>query len=242
MLKIRYCMGRPESKDSGMDTLEECLDKDHYLSHTKDISYRYNSRGFRDHEWPEDLSNVVWCVGDSFTVGTGQPFEESWPQVLEKKIGKRCINLGEDGCANDTLALRIQEICKLYKPKLIVVMWSYLHRRRIDGENVQFDKKDFGADRDLKNFIKNYELCAGEQTKIIHSIIPGIGLNSNYAIADNILSYILQKKNSIHNLIVFPQLDYARDHHHFDIKTSELVTDLMIEKINTIDNSSKYPV
>ena len=237
MLKIRYCMGRPESKDSGLDTLEECLDKDHYLSNTKDISYRYNSRGFRDHEWPEDLSNVVWCVGDSFTVGIGQPFEETWPQVLEKKIGKRCINLGEDGCANDTLALRIQEICKLYKPKLIVVMWSYLHRRRIDGENVQFDKKDFGADRDLKNFIKNYKLCANVQTDIIHSIIPDVFTEKNL----KNIQYILQHEE-IEDIISFPQLDYARDYHHFDIKTSELVTNLMIEKINTIDNSSKYPI
>ena len=81
-------MGIPESKNSGMDTLEECQDKDHYLSYTKDISYRYNSRGFRDHEWPEDLSDVVWCVGDSFTVGIGQPFEETWPQLLGKKLGK----------------------------------------------------------------------------------------------------------------------------------------------------------
>jgi hypothetical protein len=237
MLKIRYCMGIPESKDSGLDTLEECLDKDHYLSYTKDISYRYNSRGFRDHEWPEDLSNVVWCVGDSFTVGIGQPFEETWPQVLEKKIGKRCINLGEDGCANDTLALRIQEICKLYKPKLIVVMWSYLHRRRIDGENVQFDKKDFGADRDLKNFIKNYKLCANVQTDIIHSIIPDVFTEKNL----KNIQYILQHEE-IEDIISFPQLDYARDYHHFDIKTSELVTNLMIEKINTIDNSSKYPI
>ena len=237
MLKIRYCMGIPESKDSGLDTLEECLDKDHYLSNTKDISYRYNSRGFRDHEWPEDLSDVVWCVGDSFTVGIGQPFEETWPQVLEKKIGKRCINLGEDGCANDTLALRIQEICKLYKPKLIVVMWSYLHRRRIDGENVQFDKKDFGADRDLKNFIKNYKLCANVQTDIIHSIIPDVFTEKNL----KNIQYILQHEE-IEDIISFPQLDYARDYHHFDIKTSELVTNLMIEKINTIDNSSKYPI
>ena len=129
MLKIRNRMGIPESKNSGMDTLEECHDKDHYLSYTKDISYRYNSRGFRDHEWPEDLSDVVWCVGDSFTVGVGQPFEETWPQLLGKKLGKTCLNIGEDGCANDTMALRIQEICKLHSPKLVVVMWSYFARR-----------------------------------------------------------------------------------------------------------------
>jgi hypothetical protein len=241
MLEIQNRMGIPESKDSGIDTLEECCDKDHYLSYTKDVSYRYNSKGFRDHEWPEDLSDVVWCVGDSFTVGIGQPFEETWPQVLENKLGKRCINIGEDRCANDRIQSRVNEIIRKYKPRLMVVMWSYMHRRFVNGKNVPNNKNDFGADRDLKNFIKNYKLCAGEQTKIIHSIIPGSWDYSNPITADNILSHELQK-NNIHDLIVFPQLDYARDHHHFDIKTSELVTDLMIEKINTIDNTSKYPI
>ena len=165
-------MGIPESKNSGIDTLEECRDKDHFLSYTKDISYRYNSKGFRDHEWPEDLSDVVWCVGDSFTVGIGQPFEETWPQVLEKKIGKRCINLGEDGCSNDTMSLRIQEICKLYKPKLIVVMWSYFSRRRVNGKNRMCDKKDFGNQEDLENFSKNFKIVNELPTSIVNLLIP----------------------------------------------------------------------
>jgi len=238
MLKIQDLMGIPESKNAGMDTLEQCLDKDHFLSYTKDVSYRYNSRGFRDHEWPEDLSDVVWCVGDSFTVGIGQPFEETWPQMLESKLGKRCINVGEDGCSNDTMSLRIQEICKSYTPKLIVVMWSHLQRRRVNDENVHHNKNDFSNSRDLKNFIKNYKLCANVQTDIIHSIIPDVFTEKNL----KNIQYILQHEE-IEDIISFPQLDYARDYHHFDIKTSELVTDLMIEKINIIDQStSTYDV
>ena len=237
MLKIQNRIGIPESKKLGLDTLEECFDKDHYLSYTKNISYRYNSRGFRDHEWPEDLSDVVWCVGDSFTVGIGQPFEETWPQMLESKLGKRCINVGEDGCSNDTMSLRIQEICKSYTPKLIVVMWSHLQRRRVNDENVHHNKNDFSNSRDLKNFIKNYKLCANVQTDIIHSIIPDVFTEKNL----KNIQYILQHEE-IEDIISFPQLDYARDYHHFDIKTSELVTDLMIEKINHLDKSSKYPI
>jgi hypothetical protein len=238
MLKIQNRIGIPESKKLGLDTLEECFDKDHYLSYTKNISYRYNSRGFRDHEWPEDLSDVVWCVGDSFTVGIGQPFEETWPQMLESKLGKRCINVGEDGCSNDTMSLRIQEICKSYTPKLIVVMWSHLQRRRVNDENVHHNKNDFSNSRDLKNFIKNYKLCANVQTDIIHSIIPDVFTEKNL----KNIQYILQHEE-IEDIISFPQLDYARDYHHFDIKTSELVTDLMIEKINIIDQStSTYDV
>jgi hypothetical protein len=242
MLKIKKRIGVLESTTSGIDSPDECLDKDHFLNYAKDISYTYNSKGFRDDEWPEDLSDVIWCVGDSFTVGVGQPFKETWSQVLESKLGKRCINIGEDGCSNDMIQLRVNEIIRNYNPRLIVVMWSYLHRRFVNTENVHSDKNDFGPDKDLENFVKNYNLCKSEQTKIVHSIIPGAGTNSNPNEADNILKYFLKKKYDLQDLIVFPQLDYARDYHHFDIKTSELATDLLIKKINTIDNKSKYPI
>ena len=230
MLKIRNRMGIPESKNSGMDTLEECHDKDHYLSYTKDISYRYNSRGFRDHEWPEDLSDVVWCVGDSFTVGVGQPFEETWPQLLGKKLGKTCLNIGEDGCANDTMALRIQEICKLHSPKLVVVMWSYFARRRVNGENVHHDRNHFGVDKDMANFSKNFKIVNELPTNIINLIIP-------FAFDDT------KMLNENHpDLNCLTQLDYARDHFHFDVKTSVGVCQLIIKKINEFDNTSKYPI
>ena len=223
-------MGIPESKNSGMDTLEECHDKDHYLSYTKDISYRYNSRGFRDHEWPEDLSDVVWCVGDSFTVGVGQPFEETWPQLLGKKLGKTCLNIGEDGCANDTMALRIQEICKSYTPKLVVVMWSYFARRRVSGVNVDHDKNDFGVDEDMANFSKNFKIVNELPTKIINLLIP-------FAFDD-----VKSVKEKYKNTIFTRNIDYARDHTHFDIKTGVGVCQHIIKKINEFDNSSKYPV
>ena len=224
MLTIPNRMGIPESKTSGMDTLEKCFDREHYKSYTKHISYRHNSRGFRDHEWPEDLSDVVWCVGDSFTVGIGQPFKETWPQVLEKKIGKRCINLGEDGCSNDTMSLRIQEICKLYKPKLIVVMWSYFSRRRVNGKNRMCDKKDFGNQEDLENFSKNFKIVNELPTSIVNLLIP---YAIPYAFDD-----VRLLKEKYTNLIPVIQLDYARDYHHFDIKTSIGISDIIKKKIN----------
>tara|TARA_R110002167_G_scaffold222450_1_gene427414 strand:- start:161 stop:853 length:693 start_codon:yes stop_codon:yes gene_type:complete len=230
MLKIRNRMSISERKNIGIDTLEQCYDKDHYLSYTKDISYRYNSRGFRDYEWPRDLSDVVWCVGDSFTVGIGQPFEETWPQLLGKKLGKTCLNIGEDGCANDTMALRIQEICKLHSPKLVVVMWSYFARRRMNGENVHHDRNHFGVDKDMANFSKNFKIVNELPTNIINLIIP-------FAFDDT------KMLNENHpDLNCLTQLDYARDHFHFDVKTSVGVCQLIIKKINEFDNTSKYPI
>ena len=44
---------------SGMDCAKDCFDKKHFKNYTKKISYQYNSKGFRDNEWPDDLSNVT---------------------------------------------------------------------------------------------------------------------------------------------------------------------------------------
>ena len=235
MLKIRNRIGIAESKYSGIDTLEECRDQKHFVNYPKTISYRYNSRGFRDHEWPQDLSEVIWCVGDSFTVGIGQPFEETWPQLLEKKLGKRCLNLGQDGCSNDTMALRIQEIYKLHNPKLIVVMWSYLSRRRVDGENVGHDKKDFGNKEAMKNFVKNFQMVNESPFPVANTIIPKAYVRTD------LLDHFIKKINSniSCDLTVVEQLDYARDYLHFDVKTTEHLTNLLIEKIESLDNSSK---
>ena len=230
MLKIENRIRIPESKTSGMDCLEDCANKKHYLSYTKDITYRYNSRGFRDIEWPEDLSDVIWCVGDSFTVGIGQPIGETWPQLLQEKTGKRCLNLGEDGCSNDTMALRIREIVQSHDPKTIVVMWSHLSRRRVNNINVQYDANDFGDAEDLDNFIRNYEMVNALPTALINLVIPR-GL-------DNV-DMIPSLKQRYPDLLFVKQLDYARDGNHFDIKTSIGVCDWVAKKYNEFDKSSK---
>ena len=227
MLKIRNRINIKNTTISGIDCPELCLDKEHFRNYPKKILYKYNTNGFRDHEWPTDLSDVIWCVGDSFTVGIGQPFEETWPNLLQKKLNKRCLNLGEDGCSNDTMALRIKEICKLHNPKLIVVMWSYLARRRRNNKDVGHNKNDFGDDMDLVNFSKNFKMANELSTNILNLLIPFAfdGMES--------------LKEKYKDLTVIPQLDYAREHHHFDIMTSEYVTELITRKINTIDFQSK---
>lgn len=227
MLKIKNRIGIPITETSGMDCLEQCLNKEHFRNYSKKITYQYNSKGFRDEEWPIDAYNVIWCVGDSFTVGIGQPHEETWPAELEKKTGRRCLNLGEDGCSNDTMALRAQEICKLYKPKLIVVMWSYLSRRRINGVDVQYDENNFGVANDLTNFAKNLKMVDELPVDAIHLLVP------------NAFENIKLLREKYPDLITTGILDYARDYHHFDIKTSTVVCDLITKKISNFDKTSK---
>jgi hypothetical protein len=223
MLKIVPRIGL-YSNTTGMDSPELCLDKEHYFNYKKKVEYQYNSRGFRDHEWPEDLSNVIWCVGDSFTEGLGQPFDETWPCLLQEKTGRRCINIGQNGASNDTIRMRVQDISEAFNPKDIVIMWSYLHRRNGHTGDVHHDPNSFGDIEDLENFSKNLKTVDQLPTNIIHTIIP------NSIDGNRQLPYFMQKVES--KLKIVEQIDWARDHHHFDIQTSAKIVDWILGEIN----------
>jgi len=117
---------------SGMDSIENCLDRRHFKQYPHNVIYQYNSRGFRDLEWPstiEELKTAIWCIGDSFTMGLGSPIEHTWPWLLQKRTGQRTINISMDGASNNWIARQTAAIQHAIDPKNIIVMWSYLHRR-----------------------------------------------------------------------------------------------------------------
>ena len=117
---------------SGMDTDVGCLDKLHFATYPHKIEYVYNSRGFRDQEWPNsdsELASAIWCIGDDSTVGIGSPLAHTWPVRLSEQTGLRCINVSMDGASNDWIARRAQQIATVVKPTHMAIMWSRLHRR-----------------------------------------------------------------------------------------------------------------
>lgn len=122
---------------SGMDSLEACLDKNWFRQYPHRVEYHYNSRGFRDAEWPEtteELKNAIWCVGDSFTVGLGSPLENTWVYQLQKVSKRRTINISLDGASNNWISRKIVDILQKISPRHIVVQWSYINRREYSKE------------------------------------------------------------------------------------------------------------
>jgi hypothetical protein len=119
---------------SGIDSPELCSNRQHYFSYPHKVEYCYNSRGFRDAEWPEDLANVIWCVGDSFTVGLGSPREHTWPYILQQRLGRRTINLSLDGASNNWIARIGSAILAEFPNAVIVTQWGFLHRRELSAE------------------------------------------------------------------------------------------------------------
>lgn len=151
-------------KFSGIDHVDHCRDKQHFLSYPHDLSYIYNSRGFRDQEWPstvQELRNAIWCIGDSFTVGLGSPLEHTWPFQLSKLTNQRTINVSMDGASNEWIARVTQKIVQAVDPAKIVIMWSYTQRREKsditlcdEDRRMQFDRTS--DEQDWENFLNCY--------------------------------------------------------------------------------------
>lgn len=124
---------------SGMDSIDECLDINHFKAYPHRVVYQYNSRGFRDSEWPDsmqELQQATWCIGDSFTVGIGSPLEHTWPFLLGQALNQRTINVSMDGASNEWIARKALDIIQFIAPESIVIHWSYIHRREKDKESI----------------------------------------------------------------------------------------------------------
>lgn len=219
---------------SGIDSYPSCLDKKHYSNYPHPVIYQYNSRGFRDQEWPDNINELqqsIWCVGDSFTVGLGSPATHTWSYLLEQKTNRRTINISMDGASNSWIARKAVGIFKEIKPVTIVIHWSYIDRRELDDPTLNDEDRRLQY-LDLDNSFNNLQQCVEslEQNKrdsqVIHSFIP-----NSYFATENNADQLTDMFKGACNLGIIPQLDYSRDRHHYDIKTSDYFTDLIVAQL-----------
>lgn len=266
---------------SGIDSPDLCFDKDHFNEYPHTISYNYNSRGFRDQEWPttqDELKQAIWCVGDSFTVGVGSAFEHTWPQRLAAVTGQRCINIAMDGASNQWIARRAGQICREIGAKNIVIQWSYIHRREQDlylryeqvwqhwydrhraphwpatslakfhslpwelqleividktwpdwknetGDNLRaMHATPTTHQQDIEFTVKCWKLLEStrQNTKIIHSVIPGFAPSS-------VVNDFRQAAPKPY--IEIQQQDWARDGHHYGQQTTETFVQQLVNQL-----------
>ena len=173
-------------KYSGFDSPDLCLDKKHFNSYPYAIDYLYNSRGYRDEEWPTQLNplkDAIWCIGDSFTVGLGSPVEHTWPYILQQQTGQRTINVSLDGASNNWIARCVNLIQKEIDPKNIIIMWSYVHRREHKNQDLNSEQRRLGfVKSDNLEDLCNLESCMAmiRNSKIIQLAIPGYSPIEDY--------------------------------------------------------------
>jgi hypothetical protein len=225
-----------KGKYFGIDSPSHNEHNKHFKNYPLDFDYTFNSQGFRGDEWPDDLSDCVFCFGDSFTLGVGQPYNQTWPFMLSEQIDKKCLNVGIDGCSNDRMSLLVDKLRQQMTDPTIVIMWSFLHRRMVNGQDVQYayHDKTNGLIADIENFEKNFSKV-NQNKNVINLIIPNCLVEQQHD--QNILKNVLLKRKVlaeplIQDIFFVKQRDNARDDFHFGPLTSADISGHVKNKIS----------
>jgi hypothetical protein len=212
----------------------EGKDSDSAAEYPYPIEYRYNSRGFRDLEWPEqDLDQCIWCVGDSFTTGIGSAFPHTWPQVLQARTGIRTITISMDGGSNQWIARRVRGIMQAVAPRDLIILWSYLHRRESPNTELTDHQRRRHYDHcTYEDDVDDFFQCVDQvrEHDFIHGMIPGATYpnNTGHPLSTGQDERYRRLFAETRFLGQIEQLDWARDRHHFDIVTSQSLVDKII--------------
>jgi hypothetical protein len=161
------------------DSLSDCHNRKHFKNYPHDITYRFNSRGFRDTEWPDDLENAIWCLGDSATAALGSPIDHSWPSQLNQLTGMPVINLGIRAIDNYTISTVAREILVNVQPKNMLILWSFFERRPVS--NIQTEIIDKSEQLIVDDEFEHYNyfincrlnlVIPNNKTNIVHGLLP----------------------------------------------------------------------
>ena len=127
------------------------------------FNYQFNSWGFRDEDFEQYIGKKVnICLGDSMAVNLGGPIDHSWPNQLKTYFNIPTLNFGMEAVGNDALNIVYNKLKEIFDIQNVFVMYSFFHRRLIDGEfkrNLHCgDQENF--DFFLKHRITNAFECA----------------------------------------------------------------------------------
>lgn len=118
---------------SGSDSRENFL-KNKTPGYTEtSIIYKYNSRGFRTHEFQSNTDKVnILFLGCSHTEGVGLKEGDTWVYKVSEHFSKDthvCYNLGVGGKSTDTVARNLLNATgSLLTPGIVFILWPPLER------------------------------------------------------------------------------------------------------------------
>jgi hypothetical protein len=102
-------------------------------------TYTYNELGFRgDSIYKEGFK--VMALGCSITEGIGVNDNETWPAQFCRHIKNGVnLNFGTAGRSNDFISRCLMSYYDLIKPDLVLIMYTFPHRREVYTENNQIE-------------------------------------------------------------------------------------------------------
>ncbi len=96
----------------------------------EDISYEFNSHGFRSVEFAHDPAAInVLVVGESNSIGVGLPFDHVWFNTLANNLKNKhgvervkFFNMSMSGITLDYMAMLIDQVYDVLKPDFVIIL------------------------------------------------------------------------------------------------------------------------
>lgn len=196
---------------------DQNLKLEDFLAYPHKINYDFNSRGFRDEEWPENLNDCYFCIGDSQVAGIGIPYKNMFVNILQTNLQKRIINCGNPGGNNYYwIVQKSRLILDTLKIKKLILVWGPAHRNHFHVtvksplaliKNSSSPRNDINT---LKTYVDTLEKNK-KTTELVHVFTKFY--HDAYGFLDDM------KKARI-NFVTFDKLDYGRDGIHYGIESN----------------------
>jgi len=125
--------GGPENTNTSYWYRRDCpgINPNSIYSDT-DITYRWNTHGFRSDEFVNDGRDSIIAIGDSCTIGIGCPVEHTWPHMLREKFpNTKLYNLGLAAASSDYVVRAIAKTIDVLCPRAVFVQWPFISSREI---------------------------------------------------------------------------------------------------------------
>jgi hypothetical protein len=134
--------------------------------------------------------------------------------VLAELVDHPVRNFSLNGASNDWMGRRIKDLVNFFSPPLIIVHYSFSHRREAPFVDWHDDERTesepvYTNDQNISNWQKNYEIFNSLPVPVIHSFIADwdpVGID--YKLLGQNIQLPVEKK------------DLARDGFHYGIKTN----------------------
>jgi hypothetical protein len=212
----------------GLDSLDHCFDKKRYATYPDRINYVFNEIGYRHTTINHYRGNEILAIGDSFTLGLGVNHSDCWSYCLENMLDYPVLNFSLNGASNDWMARKIKDLLKVFKPRCVIVHYSFSHRRESpmldwhDDERTQCDPL-YSSKENFENWRTNFDTINSYGVPVVHSFI------SNWH--DQPVDY-----DQFPGSVVPPvaKQDLARDGFHYGAKTHQHLADRFYHTVTNL--------
>jgi hypothetical protein len=134
--RTRFFPGQTVNWLGGPDSPEALVRQGgHPLYGPADVTYQFNSHGYRCAEFESEAEIRLISIGCSITLGQALPqsvlFHERFAQCLRTELGKSVVNwnLSQAGASNDYISRVLQLIVPKLRPHIVLINFTYTGRR-----------------------------------------------------------------------------------------------------------------